>query len=262
MKKNIILFDLTSCEGCKNEFLRVFHDPTFHYIKEYFKIQSLNILTQKEKSSLFDIAFISGAPTSEKQIQSLKQIRKNSKNIIALGSCASIGGILSMPDQYKTEEFIRHIYGKRYTASFIVPKPISSYIKVDYNLSACPIDSLELKQLLTDIAHNKPLVTNDFSVCKECKLRGNKCLLLSGKPCLGPITQGGCKAICPSNKVSCYGCRGLRENVNFKAMIISLKKHGYHKKDIQKIFDLFLKDSDEYQKYLDGKIKIKININI
>ena len=38
----------------------------------------------------------------------------------------------------------------------------------------------------------------DHSVCIECKLRGNVCVMVAhGTPCLGPVTQAGCGATLP-----------------------------------------------------------------
>ena len=36
----------------------------------------------------------------------------------------------------------------------------------------------------------------------------------AGTPCLGPITQAGCGAICPAYDRGCYGCFGPAETVN------------------------------------------------
>ena len=53
------------------------------------------------------------------------------------------------------------------------------------------------------------------SVCVECKLRGNACVMVArGTPCLGPITHAGCGALCPTYDRGCYGCFGPAEDPN------------------------------------------------
>jgi hypothetical protein len=60
------------------------------------------------------------------------------------------------------------------------------------------------------------------AVCLECKRRGNVCVLVaSGIPCLGPVTQSGCGALCPAFARGCYGCFGPKELANAKGLATS-----------------------------------------
>ncbi len=259
-KKTLAIFDLTDCEGCEVEFLSLRRSKDFAFLEKHFNIKNWRLLTAHEKSGFFDVAFIEGSPVTLNEIHLLKKIRANSKTVIALGACASIGGIPAILSENKRQKLVRYVYGKRYKAKALNAKPITKYIDVDYHLSGCPISPHELKQLLIDIAYDKQLKENPNSVCYDCKAKGNECLLIQGKPCLGPITKGGCGAICPENGQHCYGCWGLKKDANFPAMIITLKKHGFKKSEIKKIMDIFLEESDGYQKYLRNKTKIQIKI--
>jgi sulfhydrogenase subunit delta len=59
----------------------------------------------------------------------------------------------------------------------------------------------------------------DQAVCLECKRRGLECVVVTrGEPCLGPVTQTGCGAICPGMGRGCYGCFGPREGANVEAL--------------------------------------------
>ena len=60
------------------------------------------------------------------------------------------------------------------------------------------------------LAGRKPAIAG-HSVCVECKLRGNVCVMVQGTPCLGPVTHAGCGAICPAYHRGCYGCFGPME---------------------------------------------------
>ena len=42
--------------------------------------------------------------------------------------------------------------------------------------------------------------------------------MVTGTPCLGPVTQAGCGAICPRYGRGCYGCFGPREQANVKGL--------------------------------------------
>ena len=39
-------------------------------------------------------------------------------------------------------------------------------------------------------------------------------LVAGGEPCLGPVTQTGCGALCPAYGRGCYACFGPREQAN------------------------------------------------
>ena len=64
-------------------------------------------------------------------------------------------------------------------------------------------------------------------VCIECRRNGNECLLEIGKPCLGPITAGGCDSVCINGGLECWGCRGPTKDMNLKLMIKILKEKGF-----------------------------------
>ena len=43
-------------------------------------------------------------------------------------------------------------------------------------------------------------------------------MVAHGTPCLGPVTHGGCGAICPAYDRGCYGCFGPMESPNMPAL--------------------------------------------
>ena len=67
----------------------------------------------------------------------------------------------------------------------------------------------------------------------------NDIVLNEGKICLGPITNGGCDALCPTNSTTCYGCRGPCKDANIKSFIEVLKEMGYTDKNMQDKITIF-----------------------
>jgi coenzyme F420-reducing hydrogenase gamma subunit len=54
----------------------------------------------------------------------------------------------------------------------------------------------------------------------ECKGLGLTCVTVAhGTPCLGPVTQAGCGALCPSFNRGCFGCFGPMESPNVAALM-------------------------------------------
>ncbi len=43
-------------------------------------------------------------------------------------------------------------------------------------------------------------------------------MVADGIPCLGPVTQAGCGAICPAYRRGCFGCYGPMETPNPPAL--------------------------------------------
>jgi sulfhydrogenase subunit delta len=102
-------------------------------------------------------------------------------------------------------------------------------VKVDFTLPGCPITGEEFLKYFPILLGN--IMTGleipqipDSPVCVECKKKGNRCLLLDKKPCFGPMIIGGCDAVCPTARMGCQGCRGLRPTGNVKAMKMTLKQ--------------------------------------
>ena len=86
---------------------------------------------------------------------------------------------------------------------------------MDFELRGCPINKYQLIELITaTLAGRKPNIPT-YSVCMECKRKGNVCIAVAqGVACLGPVTQAGCGALCPSYNRGCYGCYGPMESPN------------------------------------------------
>ena len=80
---------------------------------------------------------------------------------------------------------------------------IADHVTVDFELRGCPISKRQLLELLGALLAGRKPNLPGHSVCVECKA-GN-CLRdgLKGIPCLGPITQAGCGAICPAYNRGC-----------------------------------------------------------
>jgi coenzyme F420-reducing hydrogenase gamma subunit len=86
--------------------------------------------------------------------------------------------------------------------------------------------------------HRRPNVAS-HSVCVECKLDGNVCVLVTGTPCLGPVTHAGCGALCPSYRRGCYGCYGPSEATNTASLAAALHGHGLYDVDVRRLFRTF-----------------------
>lgn len=244
MKLKIAIFDLTDCEGCELEFINLREKLTSIY--EQTEIASWRMGSTNNDPGPFDVTFIEGSPISEKDIEAVKQARAVSRIIVALGSCADLGGIQSLLGDTEWKKGVKLVYGEKYKTSGRAAKPLSYYIDVDVHLPGCPINQDELADFLGALLAGRMPTEAKYPVCLECKANENECLLLAGEACLGPVTKGGCDAACPSKGLRCWGCFGALKGGNIKAMK-NMFEEKFGKERAEQLLATFYSQQDEYK---------------
>lgn len=245
-KPNIAVFDLTDCEGCEVELINL--KEKLLDLMEEVHIVNWRLAKQGNKSGPFDVAFIEGTPVTPHEQDLLREIRTNSKYIVALGACACTGGVPAIVDDLtERPRFNRIVYPPEYKPVGTEAKPLSAFVKVDFMINGCPVDKNEIARFISELLAGKIPEDRDFPVCMECKINDNRCLMANDEPCLGPITRGGCKAFCVTYGKRCYGCYGLVKDANFHAMAKRLNKIQ-DEKDTEQMLNMFLAETEEFKK--------------
>ena len=236
-KPKIAFFDFTSCEGCQLTVIDSLQDhPELLEVVDIVQFRE----AMSERGDDYQVAFVEGSCTRASDEERLFKIREQASLVVALGSCAHLGGINALKSLHPLEDVRRYVYGENadwyetYDA-----RPIDKVIDVDFAIPGCPIDRDEFIAVVKALLLGKKPPIPDYPVCVECKLRENNCLFTMGKVCLGPITRAGCKAICPSYGQPCEGCRGLIPHPNDESMQDLLAEHGLSSKDINTIYTMF-----------------------
>ncbi|HLN18799.1 MAG TPA: hypothetical protein VK255_01350 [Patescibacteria group bacterium] len=221
-KPKMAIISLTSCEGCQFAILDL--GQKFLDLAEEFELVDFRLLEDEEDPGIsLDIVLVEGNPVTQDNVQTLFNARKRSKILVALGNCAAMGGIPEIKNYQDGSNTIKHVY--RYVQGIENPeiKEIDNFVKVDFAFPGCPITGEEFLKYMPELLRGNIPNIPDQPVCVECKKKGNRCLFLDKKPCFGPMILGGCDAVCPSAKMMCQGCRGLRPTGNTKAMRATLK---------------------------------------
>lgn len=235
-KLKIAIIDLTDCEGCQVELVSM--KEKLLALADNVEILNWRLGQEKKQNGPYDLALVEGSPITKEEIEILKNVRGQSALLVALGTCATLGGIPAMLDKKKRKFWYKKIYGPKYKPSGIDAIPLSAIVKVDYFIHGCPVRASELERVLGEILAGRLPKSPGYSVCFECKAQGNQCRLISKKPCLGPITQGGCQAICISGGEMCWGCFGPRRQHNKAALLKILAKIS-KPEEIEKYFSMF-----------------------
>ncbi|MBU0707104.1 hypothetical protein KKG41_01895 [Patescibacteria group bacterium] len=215
-KPTIGIISLTCCEGCQFAILDL--GKRLLEIFEHYDLGEFGLVEDQRERDYYDIAIVEGSPITGDNIKRLKEMRKKSKFLIALGTCAHIGCVQGIKNYVSKDQKIKYVYPniKKIDNPKIVP--ISHYVKVDFIIPGCPINNEEFAEILLDIKDNKLLPIPDRPVCYECPLAQAGCLLQKNIICLGPVTRAGCSAICTRQGQQCLGCRGPIDEPNLDSL--------------------------------------------
>jgi len=225
-KVKVAFFDFASCEGCQIELTNL-GEPIFMGLMDHIEIVEFREVMKERTRDPFDIAFIEGSFTREADRKRLEDIRTRASVVIAYGSCATSGGINALKNHQG--DYGSFVYGEDAEAPHLDSSkalPISSAIKVDFEIPGCPIDKAEFIRIVSELLHGvRPRLPN-HPVCVECKLRETVCRYQSGDHCLGLVARAGCGAPCPADGIPCEACRGLVDNPNLEALPEVLREKG------------------------------------
>lgn len=198
-----------------------------------------------------------GSISTPQEAERIVQVRKECQNLVTIGACATSGGIQSLRNWADVEEYKRTVYATpSYIDALETATPIAAYVLVDFELRGCPVNKYQLVEVITAlIAGRRPQVPT-YPVCVECKRKGNACVMVAnGTPCLGPITQSGCGAICPTYGRGCYACFGPSETSNAESLCAHCEKRGVAKPEIVRMLrgfngylEPFKQVGDEYER--------------
>jgi len=136
-------FSFTCCEGCTVVFLEVLNSKFGEYMKK-MKIENFRALKTMEKIKNLDLAFVEGAISTQSELKKLKEIRKNSKKLIALGSGACNGYPSNQRNKFdkKKQKQIQPLIEKLHQNKTI--EPLNKFVKVDDKIDGCPVSEKDL----------------------------------------------------------------------------------------------------------------------
>jgi coenzyme F420-reducing hydrogenase gamma subunit len=160
---------------------------------------------------------------------------------VTIGACATAGGIQALRNWADVKEYASVVYARPdYIQTLATSTAIADHVAVDFELRGCPISKRQLLEVISAMLAGRRPVTPPHSVCIECKLKGNVCVMVAhGTPCLGPVTHAGCGAICPSYNRGCYGCYGPMETPNTLSLSDGLHKLGMDERGLMQVYRTF-----------------------
>ncbi|STX44002.1 sulfhydrogenase subunit delta [Legionella donaldsonii] len=225
-KPHLAVYKFTSCDGCQLAFLNAGEALLMlSELVELTHFAEAGLLDFKEK---IDIAFVEGSISTPEEAERIKKIRANSTFLITIGACATAGGIQALRNAANYQEWMASIYASPKTIEALsTSTAISSHVRVDLELWGCPVNTHQVMNAVRSLLFGVvPRIKRD-AVCLECKRKGQVCVLVTKKePCMGPVTQTGCGALCPGYGRACYACYGPSENPNAHSLGLRFAQNG------------------------------------
>ena len=227
------IFGLTGCAGDQLAILNC-EDELLRFVELIDIRDFLMASSERDPFVTLDIALVEGAVLTRRDEETLRRIRRRSGTLVAIGTCAVWGGFATMGDGMDWREGMRDVYGPVGDGfDALAPRALHEVVDVDFSISGCPIEKDQFFAAMADLLNGNTPIGVPYAVCAECRMRECNCLLVErGLPCLGPLTQAGCHARCPSLGIPCIGCRGPADDANVAAGMDLLIAKGLAPDDV------------------------------
>jgi len=249
---------LSSCSGCEIAILNIGEDLVPLLTEHLDIVHAPVIMDHKYFGQCGDegehlqipeavVGIVTGGVSNEEHIEVLEEMRKKCKVLIALGSCATQGGIPALMNGQNGARSFEEIYqtpstdeGATLPDQGVPPLLDRTYaldekVKIDLMLPGCPPNPAHIAEVIMALLEDRDPVLPTKSVCDTCptKREGKgsvttvrrftenaefdpekpvsemRCLLEQGFMCMGPVTAAGCEKYgSPSCIEARVPCRG------------------------------------------------------
>ncbi len=231
------MWKFASCDGCQLTLLNC--EQELLELAEAVQIGYFPEATRATVRGPYDLSLVEGSITTPADARRIQQVRKMSRTLVAIGACATSGGLQALRDFADVEEYRSIVYAHpEYVATLERSTSVASHVRVDFELRGCPVERGQLLEVIAAYLQDRVPRVPAHSVCVDCKLRGTVCVAVAtGAPCLGPVTQGGCGGLCPAYGRGCYGCFGPAGAApNTAALADHLRADGVPAADVVRLF--------------------------
>lgn len=238
-KPRLAVFKFASCDGCQLQLL----DAEERLLELAGRVEINHFLEARSQvvPGPYDVGLVEGSITTPDDVERIREVRRQCRFLVTIGACATAGGIQALRNWGRIDEFLASVYATPATiAALATSTAIADHVPVDFELRGCPIDHGQLLDLITAVLFGRKPHVPGHSVCVECKARGTVCVAVArGIPCLGPVTQAGCGAICPAHDRECFGCFGPSESPNLVSLTGFYEQRGTPRESLVRLVRSF-----------------------
>lgn len=233
-RPTLAIVTLGGCDGCLMSIVDG-HEALVELLSVVDIVSSPLDASHRPLPESVDIVLIEGAVTTEEDRAHLLEARKAATTLVALGSCATYGGVGGMRNLV-ADDAEAAVYGasasRPQIASFVEAPAL--VVDVDVEIPGCSPSPERTHAALQALLGGTELAEGRRNLCHECarekvdlldhsaefvsdavvalmeleEIDAKRCLLEQGLLCMGPMTREGCGAACTSVNVPCRGCGG------------------------------------------------------
>ncbi|MFZ5914680.1 MAG: oxidoreductase [Pseudomonadota bacterium] len=246
-KPKLAVWKFASCDGCQLSLLDC--EDEFLAVADHITIANFPEASRAVLDGPYDLSLVEGSITTPHDRDRIQEVRRQSKFLVTIGACATAGGIQALRNFTGVQEFMDIVYASpEYISTLETSTPISAHVNVDFELRGCPINKNQLLEVINAFLNERKPNVSPNSVCIECKKRGAACIMVAhGTPCLGPVTQAGCGAICPTYNRGCYGCFGPMETPNTSSLAGWMRDLGVPEDKLRRMFRTYNAADPEFR---------------
>jgi len=254
-RPRIAVFKFTSCDGCQLSILDC--EEELLQLAETTEIAFFAEASSDYRPGPYDVAFVEGSVSTPEEVDRTREIRSLAGCFIALGVCATAGGIQALRNFEDSERMKSMVYPRpRLLSTLPACTPHSAHVRVDFEIQGCPPNRVQILDVVAQLLAGRTPRLPSYSVCLECKRRGNVCVLVArGLPCMGPVTHDGCGALCPGYHRACYACFGPMDDPKPERFAQEFKLRGIPDEEIVRRFqeitagkEPFIRGAERYRK--------------
>lgn len=166
-KVRIATVSLAGCFGCHMSLLDI--DERLLDLVQLVEFDSSPINDIKHPGEV-DIGIIEGGVANTDNVERLREFRRASRTLVALGACAINGGIPSLRNHYTLTEALQESYLNGVgVVNAQIPSdpelplllnkvhPIHEVVRVDYTLPGCPPSGETIWTFLSELIEGRPI---------------------------------------------------------------------------------------------------------
>ncbi len=167
-RKRIATTSLAGCFGCHMSILDI--DERFLALADLVEFDRSPIDDIKHISRRCDIGIIEGGCCNEENVETLREFRRNCNVLIALGDCATMGGIPALRNNIPLEQCLLEAYRDGPSVqnpSGLIPNhpelpllldkvyPCHEVVRIEYFLPGCPPSAETIWQALVALLEGR-----------------------------------------------------------------------------------------------------------
>jgi coenzyme F420-reducing hydrogenase gamma subunit len=246
-RKSLAVWKFASCDGCQLAVLEGVDELLA--LAGAVEIAHFLEASKAVVAGPYDLSLVEGSITTEHDARRIREVRAASERLVTIGACATAGGIQGLRNDADALAFAAAVYPEPERLSYLPSSTaIGQHVLVDFEVRGCPVNAAQVREVVTAFLAGRHPAVSPASVCTDCKRRGLPCVMVAhGTPCLGPVTQAGCGALCPACNRGCYGCYGPMEAPRTAALAAWWRRLGVDEAGIRRAFSTFNADAPAFR---------------